>query len=692
MRAPKFISIRQASRRLTRPTWIKGDKAEGLLDLAPLPVSIPSTVCINARSFLQSPRTENIQRTRSTLEEIVQLIEKESGRSFGNPTAMSPLLLALRFPSHRLDKSLPPSFINIGSLSNYSFPLSNMMRSDRDFQLSRIAGTKGVNNSRLHAMRDAKPMQQLEIAFQFAQQVISTHANRPSYTLLIQEMVSGIMSANSGAGMAYTHNPYSVSQTDYGHFGLCIEGVRFASLARSDMRDIRELRDLCPIEYGELKRVLAEIEFHYHAIRYIEFVLQNGTVYVVQNTSGNPSAPRVLPSGAPSHITAMELLEYSGASNKCSQLTNNSKDILDLILKCTWQSEWRSQAEWALDGIGFTLRSDTIQSIQEGLEALGPTGNTARFSATVDWTVTIVQSALDGFLGYCDSWDKLAVASSPGFSPLLARAIECGLWRIIGIPQRRVIVGIHQRCRHVVIVGDPGTSIGPDLRSIVRLIHRCSAEKTGAIMLHAAAAVYKSAGILIVGEKGVGKTTVLCSLVNENDSAYLSGDRTYVQSRGGKVSLVSFIDTFRPSLKTASMFPKLFASVRQSPQTSGDTSSVIRTNKLRINPTKISSACNIKQVSESAMTVVLFPRYTGDINGYSFRQLDTGRIKSALSSNVITQDADIYHDWLGLRDTSSADFNNQHEIFGEIGKMRGYEIIGKWTPRDLTKCIERILL
>ncbi|MCQ8894017.1 MAG: PEP-utilizing enzyme [Methanolinea sp.] len=101
----------------------------------------------------------------------------------------------------------------------------------------------------------------------------------------IQAMVFGNLGAASGAGVAFSRNPWT------GEPGLLVDfkfGAQGEDVVSGDMEVATqdEFRQRLPAEYSALQKIAAQLEREFGDMQDIEFTVQEGSLYILQSRSG----------------------------------------------------------------------------------------------------------------------------------------------------------------------------------------------------------------------------------------------------------------------------------------------------------------------------------------------------------------------------------------------------------------------
>ena len=104
----------------------------------------------------------------------------------------------------------------------------------------------------------------------------------------VQAMVFGNMGSSSGAGVAFTRNPWSGTKELLADFRFGAQGEDVVSGSRSASTQA-ELAERLPEVYRELLQIGSRLEEHFHDMQDIEFTVQEGRLFILQNRAGRRS-------------------------------------------------------------------------------------------------------------------------------------------------------------------------------------------------------------------------------------------------------------------------------------------------------------------------------------------------------------------------------------------------------------------
>jgi pyruvate,orthophosphate dikinase len=104
----------------------------------------------------------------------------------------------------------------------------------------------------------------------------------------VQAMVFGNMGFSSGAGVAFSRNPWTGVKELITDFRFGAQGEDVVSGARS-ASTLEELTDRLPDVYRELLQISSRLEEYFRDMQDIEFTVQEGRLFILQNRSGKRS-------------------------------------------------------------------------------------------------------------------------------------------------------------------------------------------------------------------------------------------------------------------------------------------------------------------------------------------------------------------------------------------------------------------
>src|SRR6266481_1423621 len=101
----------------------------------------------------------------------------------------------------------------------------------------------------------------------------------------VQAMVFGNMGDTSGTGVGFTRNPSTGEKEVYGEFLINAQGEDVVAGIRTPM-PIRELDNVMPECYKQLREITDRLERHYRDMQDFEFTIQENRLYMLQTRNG----------------------------------------------------------------------------------------------------------------------------------------------------------------------------------------------------------------------------------------------------------------------------------------------------------------------------------------------------------------------------------------------------------------------
>ncbi len=101
----------------------------------------------------------------------------------------------------------------------------------------------------------------------------------------VQMMVFGNTGDRSGTGVGFTRNPATGANEFYGEFLINAQGEDVVSGVRTP-QPIRELEQVLPKAYKQLRQITTRLEKHYKDVQDFEFTIQDEHLYMLQTRSG----------------------------------------------------------------------------------------------------------------------------------------------------------------------------------------------------------------------------------------------------------------------------------------------------------------------------------------------------------------------------------------------------------------------
>jgi hypothetical protein len=185
-------------------------------------------------------------------------------------------------------------------------------------------------------------------------------------------------------------------------------------------------------------------------------------------------------------------------------------------------------------------------------------------------------------------------------------------------------------------------------------------EDYGYGLFHAAVAVIKEKGILIVGSKGAGKTSLLCHFLHATSADFLANDRVLIG--GIKCENLLFVPLpIRISNKTIDSIPSLAQFMAVSPSLNRTLSeetppTSLVDNKLELTPRELGIAFDAGLSTTAKLSVILFPQFKPSLGqGVEFHLINLSDAVPILRECCFTPNDESWRDtWVTSRVKSQA--------------------------------------
>jgi len=204
--------------------------------------------------------------------------------------------------------------------------------------------------------------------------------------------------------------------------------------------------------------------------------------------------------------------------------------------------------------------------------------------------------------------------------------------------------------------------------ALLRLVREFSTHHLaaqGAVHLHAAALEHDGRGILIVGPKRAGKTSLLIHCLGEAGSLFIANDRAGVSSDsrlrwrlGGMPTVISI----RPGTLELINRPLFLAASRwlarmtltEALAIPSDTAQLSPPQPLSISPRQFCYAVDVGRVGSAPLRAIVFPRVDTDRDGLHFSRLSADGVGERLRSHLLHPADTVFRsDLTGARGTGT---------------------------------------
>src|SRR5437867_7098485 len=146
-------------------------------------------------------------------------------------------------------------------------------------------------------------------------------------------MVYGNTGDRSATGVGFTRNPATGAKEFYGEFLINAQGEDVVSGVRTP-QPIRELEQVMPKAYAQLRQITTRLEKHYKDVQDFEFTIQDERLFMLQTRSGKRT-------GYAAVVIATDLVDEKLVSPKEALLLVDPESLNQLLAPGFDQDEWK---------------------------------------------------------------------------------------------------------------------------------------------------------------------------------------------------------------------------------------------------------------------------------------------------------------------------------------------------------------
>jgi len=149
----------------------------------------------------------------------------------------------------------------------------------------------------------------------------------------VQMMVFGNTGDRSATGVGFTRNPATGKKEFYGEFLINAQGEDVVAGIRTP-QPIRELEQVMPKAYKQLREITTRLERHYRDVQDFEFTIQDERLFMLQTRSGKRT-------GYAAVIIATDLVAEKLVSPKDAVLLVDPESLSQLLAPIFDTAEWK---------------------------------------------------------------------------------------------------------------------------------------------------------------------------------------------------------------------------------------------------------------------------------------------------------------------------------------------------------------
>src|SRR5947208_3472048 len=148
----------------------------------------------------------------------------------------------------------------------------------------------------------------------------------------VQAMVFGNLGDTSGTGVGFTRNPATGAKEFYGEFLINAQGEDVVAGIRTP-QPIRELEQVMPKAYKQLREITTRLEKHYKDVQDFEFTIQDERLFMLQTRSGKRT-------GYAAVVIATDLVDEKLVTPKEALLLVDPESLNQLLAPGFDPDEW----------------------------------------------------------------------------------------------------------------------------------------------------------------------------------------------------------------------------------------------------------------------------------------------------------------------------------------------------------------
>jgi pyruvate,orthophosphate dikinase len=149
----------------------------------------------------------------------------------------------------------------------------------------------------------------------------------------VQMMVFGNTGDRSGTGVGFTRNPATGKKEFYGEFLINAQGEDVVAGIRTP-QPIRELEQVMPKAYKQLREITTRLEKHYKDVQDFEFTIQDERLFMLQTRSGKRT-------GYAAVVIATDLVAEKLVTEKDAVLLVDPESLSQLLAPGFDPAEWK---------------------------------------------------------------------------------------------------------------------------------------------------------------------------------------------------------------------------------------------------------------------------------------------------------------------------------------------------------------
>ncbi|ABD89406.1 hypothetical protein RPC_3877 [Rhodopseudomonas palustris BisB18] len=258
-------------------------------------------------------------------------------------------------------------------------------------------------------------------------------------------------------------------------------------------------------------------------------------------------------------------------------------------------------------------------------------------------------------IGACESridarqCSEVEVDRSGGFLRCKGFWIDRGSTRMVHLDPFAVDVCIDRERRRAVVTGQDELTLRVPLLRIIEDACVAALESRGAVFIHASAVAVGAKAILLVGNKGSGKTTSLCRLLKLFDVSKLANDNVVLWLEDASVIVrgwPSFFKVAAATVATQEELTHLFPSALRHLLDHGDQLWKVY-EKIAIYPTEAAELFDRQIQPQAVISTIILPRFGKDLVP-RLTTISRDELCDEIGLYIQGSQNPNYTDWMGL--------------------------------------------
>lgn len=216
-----------------------------------------------------------------------------------------------------------------------------------------------------------------------------------------------------------------------------------------------------------------------------------------------------------------------------------------------------------------------------------------------------------------------------------------------------------------ILLGNEQT-LNFDLLRIVREVYYRNSLLLGRVAFHSAALVNSEGEcVLISGDKGSGKSTLMCNILSSTNLAFLDNDRVMLGIDDDKIVAHSMSSTVNIAYGTLSNYTDFNV----------ENHNAASTDKIKFSRFDFIQKLNCESNTSGIVKEIIFPQISADTTNYSYSKCELTELKERFRNSMEKLDNDEHPDWLNIANVNVEDYNKKIEqLIDNLKFINAYKV------------------